>query len=142
MAEAYALASQELVAAVDALPVRTPVITTLRVAVEHIATRWQGDPRIFVPVGLYALRSVSRSFPAGEREPIRQVLTVRFAAALSHGELESGLPAELLADIFLLNAFTALLAWSGNPQISAAPALDAVVTLFLHGAAYSVPKQA
>lgn len=142
LAEAYALASQELVAAVDALPVRTPVITTLRVAVEHIATRWQGDPRIFVPVGLYALRSVSRSFPAGEREPIRQVLTVRFAAALSHGELESGLPAELLADIFLLNAFTALLAWSGNPQISAAPALDAVVTLFLHGAAYSVPKQA
>ena len=135
LAEAYMLASADLVATVEALPLQTPVLTTLGVAVHHIAGRWQADPRIFVPVGLYALRSVSRSFPTGNREPIRQVLTVRFHNALHRGELESGLPAELLADIFLLNAFTALLAWSGNPQISAAPALDAVVTLFLHGAA-------
>ena len=135
LAQAYAEASHDLVRAIAALPASTPVLTTLGVAVQHIATRWQGDPRIFLPVGLFAMRSVSRSFPAGEREPIRQVLTVRFRDALHRGELESGLPAELLADIFLLNAFTALLAWSGNPQISAAPSLDAVVTLFLHGAA-------
>ena len=135
LALAYAEAAQKLVAAIEELPLETPVLTTLGVAVQHIASRWQDDPRIFVPVGLYALRTVSRTFPTGERQPIRQVLTERFRNALLRGELESGLPAELLADIFLLNAFTALLAWSGNPQISAAPALDAVVTLFLHGAA-------
>jgi AcrR family transcriptional regulator len=135
LAEAYALASSDLVSMVELLPVETPVLTTLRHVVEHIATRWDGDPKVFVPVGLFALRSVSRSFPAGQREPIRDVLTGRFRHALDQGELESSLPAELLADIFLLNAFTALRAWSGNPQISAAPALDAVVMLFLHGAA-------
>jgi AcrR family transcriptional regulator len=135
LAEAYADAAEGLLTSVTASPMHEAIREVLVGVVRHVAGQWEHDPRIFVPVGLYALRSVSRSFPLGERDPLRQHLTARFARALAAKELHSALPPELLADIFLLNTFTAMLAWSGNPQLPMAPALEAVVSLFLEGAA-------
>ncbi|MBM4392911.1 MAG: TetR/AcrR family transcriptional regulator [Deltaproteobacteria bacterium] len=134
LALAYAEAVADLVRHTDRLPDDVEIVAVLRSVVEHTAARWQGDPRIFVHVGLHALRSVTRTFPSGEREPIRLALELRFARALALGEIVSPLPPALLADIFLLSTFTALLAWSGAPQLPLAPVLDGVIGLFLHGA--------
>ncbi len=137
LALAYAEAVADLVAKLASLPADTPIVSTLRAVAEHTGGQWRDDPRIFVHVGLHALRSVTRTFPTGQREAIRLALESRFERAVVLGEIQSPLPPALLADIFLLNTFSALLAWSAAPAMPLAPVLEGVIALFLHGAALS-----
>lgn len=135
LALAYAEAVAGLVARLEALPADTPIVDTLHAVANHTGAQWRDDPRIFAHVGLHALRSVTRTFPTGQREAIRLALEARFERAVALGEIQSPLPPALLADIFLLNTFSALLAWTAAPALPLAPVLDGVIALFLHGAA-------
>ncbi len=135
LAAAYQDANARLVALVAVAPASTPIVELLRSVVADVGEVWAGDPVMFGHVGLHALRQVARTDPAGPRDPVRVALAERFEAAIQRNELLSSLPAALLADIFLLNAFTGLLAWSANPGLPLAPVLEGVVHLFLAGAA-------
>ena len=135
LAEAYGDASALLVELVETTPPEIEAPALLRLVVAHLAERWQGDPVLFGQVGLHALRQVARGMTLEPRDPVRVRLAERFAMSLARGDLQSPLAPELLADIFLLNAFTGLLAWSGNPGLPLGVMLDGVVQLFLTGAA-------
>lgn len=135
LAAAYQDANARLVTLVAGAPEAEPIVNLLRRVVADVAEVWKGDPVMFGHVGLHALRQVARTDPTGPRDPVRIALAQRFDAAIRRNELSSPLPAELLADIFLLNAFTGLLAWSANPGLPLTPVLEGVVHLFLVGAA-------
>lgn len=115
------------------VPLEVPIVELLRSIVGDTADVWREDPVIFSYVGLHALHQVARGNAMSERDPLRVVLAERFAVSLERGELTTPLTAELLADIFLLNTFTGLLAWSANPGLPLEPVLDGVVHLFLSG---------
>ena len=133
LACAYAEARARTEALLRVAPVTMPIPELLRALVADTAEVWSEDPVIFGYVGLFALRQVARADRDAPREALRVLLAERFAAAHDSGELQTPLPAELLADIFLLNLFTGLLAWSANPGLPLAPVLDGVVHLFLSG---------
>ena len=135
LALAYSEANSRLVALIEAAPPRTAIRELLGLIVGDIAEVWHLDPKLFAQVGLHALRQVAHTDPSAPRDPVRQHLAARFAGALERQELAEGLPPELLADIFLLNAFTGMLAWSANPGLPLGPVLQGVVHLFLVGAA-------
>jgi AcrR family transcriptional regulator len=135
LALAYAEANARLVALIEAAPAATPIQELLGLIVRDIADVWHLDPRLFAVVGLHALRQFAHTDPSAPRDPVREKLAARFAVALERRELIDGLPPELLADVFLLNAFTGMLAWSANPGLPLAPVLEGVVHLFLVGAA-------
>jgi hypothetical protein len=82
-------------------------------------------------IGMQRVISVARE---RDEEPLRLELVKHVERALSSGELCSVLPAQMLADVFLLDVFAALMAWAHT----GAPALDvvmpAVIELFLRGA--------
>jgi AcrR family transcriptional regulator len=135
LALAYAEANARLVALIEGASADTEIRALLGQIVSDIAKVWEGDPRLFSQVGLHALRQVAHTDPSAPRDPVRQHLALRFGDAISRGELVEGLPPDLLADIFLLNAFTGMLAWSANPGLPLEPVLHGVVHLFLVGAA-------
>ena len=135
LAVVYAEANARLVALIAAATPDIQIRDLLRLIVGDIGEVWHRDPRLFSQVGLHALRQVAHTDPAAPRDPVREALAGRFANALDRGELTEGLPPELLADIFLLNAFTGMLAWSANPGLPLGPVLQGVVHLFVVGAA-------
>ena len=59
-------------------------------------------------------------------------------AALGRGEVASLLPAQMLADIFLLNVFAGLMAWAAKGEPGLDVVLPAVVDIFFHGAVRAV----
>ncbi len=130
---AYAHARERTEALIHAIPEATPIAALLHAVVTDTAERWREDPALFALVGMHALRSVAGTPLAAERDSLRQLLAARFALVLERGELVTPLPAELLADMFLLNTFTGLLAWSANPGLPLGPVLEGVVHLFLSG---------
>lgn len=130
---AYAHARARTEGVIHAIPEATPIAALLHAVVTDTAERWREDPALFALVGMHALRSVAGSALGAERDSLRQLLAARFAAVLDRGELATPLPAEVLADIFLLNTFTGLLAWSANPGLPLEPVLEGVVHLFLSG---------
>lgn len=135
LALAYAEANARLVTLIGSAPEAMEIRALLGLIVADIAAVWESDPRLFSQVGLHALRQVAHTDPGAPRDPVRQHLALRFAEAVSRRELVEGLPPDLLADIFLLNAFTGMLAWSANPGLPLEPVLQGVVHLFLVGAA-------
>lgn len=139
LALAYAEAEARLRAVVDALPEPTTLPDVLLAVVGHLAAEWQHDPRLFVPVALHALASVAGGQTAAVAGSLREALARRFAVAAARGELQSAMPADVLSDIFLLNTFTALLAWTNDPDLPVEPLLHAVLALFLEGAAGRAP---
>ena len=67
-------------------------------------------------------------------EPLRLELAPRVERALAAGELSSVLPAQMLADVFLLNVFAALMAWAPSGEPSLGVVMPGVIDLFLRGA--------
>jgi len=133
LALAYAHARERLERLIGAAPPASPIEDLCHAIVTDTAEVWREDPVIFGYVGLHALHEVARGNPTAERDGLRVALARRFADSLGRGELVTPLPSELLADIFLLNTFTGLLAWSANPGVPLAPVLDGVVHLFFSG---------
>jgi len=127
-------AEEHLCVAVQALPEETELSWVLNTVASTFAERWRGEPRLFVEVGLYAVRRTATASTVQQRQGIRQELGRRFAAAASRDQLRPGLPPEVLADFYLANAFTVGLAWSADPELPLADALTLSAQLFLEGA--------
>jgi hypothetical protein len=69
-----------------------------------------------------------------DEEPLRVELVSHVERALGGGELASVLPAQMLADVFLLDVFAALMAWAQTGAPSLDVVMPAVIDLFLRGA--------
>jgi AcrR family transcriptional regulator len=99
------------------------------------ADAWR-DRRALLPhAGAVALSRIAQVAAERDREPLRIELAQHVEVALSAGELRATMPAQMIADLFLLDVFAALMAWAvlGRPSID--NVLAGITDLFLHGAA-------
>ncbi len=114
-----------------------PLRAVLRATTDAFAEVW-GDRRALLPhAGAVALRRIAAVEAARDQQPLRLELVKHVAFATRAGELKAKLPAQILADMFLLNVFAALMAWSAaaTPPLPLPVILGGFIELFLHGAA-------
>ena len=132
--ERLALSKQVVTDAIAALAEDAPLSRVIDTVCESIASEWQAEPDLFVEVGVVGLRQATEALTTAAVDPLRTTLAARFVASASNGTLSSTLPAPLLADVFLVNAFAGALAWCATPTLPLVTVLQQVAQLFLHGA--------
>lgn len=131
---AVLLASKARVAeAIDALPADLPINEVLDAVATSIGAEWQDDPKLFSEVGAVALRGTGANARADE-DPVRRAVGARFERAVAEGTLIDTVPAQMIADLFLLNQFAIAFSWSADPFMPLAPMLQGAALLFLTGA--------
>ncbi len=123
-----------IAAAIAKLPRATRIERVLEVTCEKIAEEWEAEPRLFQEVGAVAVRRAAASLREGQRDPVSQALADGFRAAVARKELTEFLPAEILADFFLVNAFAAALSWCAHPKTPLRTVFSSVIGIFLNGA--------
>jgi AcrR family transcriptional regulator len=127
---------QHIVGKMESVAIGRPLPEALRATTDGFADVWTERRPLLPHAGAVALRRIAEVESEREREPLRIHLVRHVEAAVKAGELRSLLPVQMLADVFLLDVFAALMAWAILP----APAPDlrvvlaAVIDLFLHGA--------
>jgi AcrR family transcriptional regulator len=112
-----------------------PLRSVLKATTDAFAEVWEPRRALLPHAGAVALRRIAEVEAIRNQEPLRLELVKHVAAALEAGELRSNLPAQMLADVFLLNVFAALMAWASTGAPGLAIIMPAVIDLFLHGAA-------
>jgi AcrR family transcriptional regulator len=127
-------AEHRIAAAIAKLPKSTPLRKVLDVACLKIAEEWEHEPQLFPDVGSVAVRRAAAAFRDGSADPVSQALGDVFRASVKRKELTPHLPAEVLADFFLVNAFAAALAWCAHPKMPLQTVLATVSEIFLNGA--------
>lgn len=129
-------AEAEFVELVAALPESATIEEVVAATAQAMATTWSADPRLFVEVGVVALRRTADSLKSREAAyGIREELARRFVLASSRGELMYGVPPQSLADLILASFFAVAMGWTqSHPDISLEAALQGAGFLFLHGA--------
>jgi AcrR family transcriptional regulator len=127
-------AEHRIAGAITKLPPSTRIEDVLAVTCGKIAEEWEGEPRLFQDVGAVAVRRAAASLREGQRDPVSQALADGFRRAVARKELTAFLPAEVLADFFLVNALAAALSWCAHPKIPLRTVLAAVIGIFLDGA--------
>jgi AcrR family transcriptional regulator len=121
-------------AAIDALPADTPIDRVLATQNRSLAAIWDPDPKLLPDVVSAALRFTAVTMHDPHATPLRSALATRFRKARERGEIVSGLPPEVLSDVYLGNTLGGLLAWYGNQALPLVGILDAVTELFWDGA--------
>lgn len=106
----------------------------LRATTDGFAESWRDRRAILPHAGAVALRRIAEVEHERDRQPLRLELVKHVAAAIAAGELRASLPAQMLADVFLLDVFAALMAWARTGQPSLDIVLPGVIDLFLRGA--------
>jgi AcrR family transcriptional regulator len=132
--EAVRRGEAHIVARMAAVPRPGPLREVLRATTDGFAEVW-GDRRELLPdAGSVALRHIAGVAREREQEPLRRELVKHVEAAMAAGELAPGLPSQILADIFLLDVFGALMGWAVAGQPALEDVMAAVIELFLSGA--------
>jgi len=112
---------------------RQPLRSVLAATTGGFAEVW-GQRRALLPhAGAVALRRIASVEREREAEPLRLELARHVEDAVASGELRSAMPGQILADIFLLDVFAALMSWAVIGQPSLDLVMAAVIDLFLHG---------
>ncbi len=95
---------------------------------------WGHRRDLLTDAGVVGLRRIVSVPQERDEEPLRLELVKHVERALANRELVSILPAQMLADVFLLDVFAALMAWAqtGTPALDVV--MPAVIDLFLRGA--------
>jgi AcrR family transcriptional regulator len=106
----------------------------LRATTDAFAESWRDRRAILPHAGAVALRRIAEVEHERDRQPLRLALATHVSAAIAAGELRSTLPAQMLADVFLLDVFAALMAWARTGQPALDVVLAGVIDLFLRGA--------
>lgn len=106
----------------------------LRATTEAFAEVWRGRRTLLPHAGAVALRRIAESPAARDQQPLRLELVQHVDAAVAAGELKSRLPPQMLADVFLLNVFAALMAWAATGVPGLEVIMPGVIELFLNGA--------
>lgn len=117
-----------------AAPPGAPLRAVLGTATLAFAEVWGDRRELLAHACTVALRRIAGEPAERDTDPLRIELGKHVARALAGGELRSLLPAQMLADIFLLDVFAALMAWASTGEPPLSTVMPAVVELFLHGA--------
>jgi AcrR family transcriptional regulator len=125
---------QHIVGKMAAIKRGRPLRAVLRATTDGFAEVWEARRALLPHAGAVALRRIAEVQAERDREPLRLELVKHVAAAVEAGDLRSKLPAQMLADVFLLNVFAALMAWAAVGAPSLDVIMPAVIDLFLHGA--------
>ncbi len=136
LAEVLVEAEAEFVAAIDALPEDAEIGAVLSATAQAMSRRWSAAPRLWMEVGLVAMRTTAEKLAKGQgTDGIRAALGRRFAASARSGQLSQLVPPQVLSDFYLANAFAVAVSWSAEPGIMPLEqALQASAVLFLDGA--------
>jgi AcrR family transcriptional regulator len=114
---------------------KKPLRAILRATTAAFADNWR-DRRALLPhAGAVAMRRIAMVAEKRDAQPLRLELVRHVAAALDAGEVTAALPAQMLADIFLLDVFSALMAWANTGAPPLEVVMEGMIELFLHGAA-------
>jgi len=132
--EAVRRGELEIVAQMAAVPEGAPLRDVLAATCDGFAAIWGERRELLVQAGMVGLRRTISTERARAEEPLRLELAPRVERALAQGELGSVLPAQMLADVFLLNVFAALMAWAPVGEPSLGVVMPGVIDLFLRGA--------
>ncbi len=125
-----------LVDALEKLPPEAPLNELFETVIVHLDGFWSvGDRRkLLADVFGVVLRRSQTLIADREAEVVRAALG-RLVTAAARNELSPDIPAEVLADFYLLNCFAAMVSWCAQPIMPLADMLRGVTHLFLHGAA-------
>lgn len=121
--------------ALSALPADARLEQVLGLFVEVTAKFWHNEPTLLVDALTTSLRHQTQVMHDREAEPVRTLATGYFKKAAERGELSTFVAPEVLADFFLVNCFSAMLAWAGNTNGQTLEVvLKGVIHLFMSGA--------
>jgi AcrR family transcriptional regulator len=95
---------------------------------------WGDRRELLSHAGSVALRRIASEPAERDVDPLRIELTQHLGHAIESRELETLLPPAILADVFLLQVFAGLMAWSAKGEPSLDVMMPSVVDLFLNGA--------
>jgi AcrR family transcriptional regulator len=119
--------------ALDGMPPSSPLEAVLARVAELLTSIWEPDPALLPDVASAALRYTATTLSDHESTPLRSTLTDRFTAAEKRGEIVSHLPPGMIADLYLGNALSGLLAWYGNPAVPLRGVLEGATYLLFNG---------
>ncbi len=121
--------------ALHALPPNVALQTVFDTLISGMSQFWsEGDRRkLLVEVFSVSLRRAP-VLEDREAEIVRAAMTRRFHEAADRGELSPVIPAEVLADFFLLNCLAAMASWCVQPIMPLDDMLHGVTHLFMNGA--------
>lgn len=131
--EALRRGEHHIVGRLAAVPRSSPLRAVLDATTAGFAEVWGQRRELLGHAGAVALRRIAAVPRERDEEPLRLELATHVDAAIAAGELGSVLPGQMLADIFLLNVFATLMAWSATGQPALDTVMSAVIELFLHG---------
>ncbi|HMJ55007.1 MAG TPA: helix-turn-helix domain-containing protein [Polyangiaceae bacterium] len=132
--EAVRRGEREIVKRMAAVSEDQPFREVLAATCDGFAATWGERRELLVEAGMVGLKRTISTARAREEEPLRLELVRHVERALAKGELGSVLPAQMLADVFLLNVFAALMAWAPTGEPSLGVVMPGVIDLFLRGA--------
>jgi AcrR family transcriptional regulator len=132
--EAVERGEREILARMTAVSQGRPLGDVLVATCQGFAATWGDHRALLVQAGMAGLRRTIRTARERDEEPLRLELVRHVERALAKGELRSVLPAQILADVFLLNVFAALMAWAPKGEPSLDVVMPGVIDLFLRGA--------
>jgi AcrR family transcriptional regulator len=132
-------AEQRIARKIAKAPRGTDLRRVLEAACEAIADEWESQPDLFPDVGSVAVRRASTQFRDGQSDPVSEALSLAFRDAVKRKELSPALPADILADFFLINAFAAALSWCAHRKTPLRTVFATVIEIFLSGA--SAPRR-
>ena len=113
---------------------RRSLRAVLRATTDGFAAAWR-DRRALLPhAGAVAMRRIAGVAHERDAQPLRLELATHVARAVDAGELRAAMPPQMLADVFLLDVFAALMAWARTGAPSLGVVMDGVIDLYLRGA--------
>jgi len=125
---------RHIVASMAAVRRNRPLRTVLKATTDAFAEVWRDRRPLLPHAGAVALRRIAAVEREREQQPLRAELGAHVAAAIEAGELRSRLPGQMLADVFLLDVFAALMSWAATGAPKLELVMAGVIDLFLHGA--------
>jgi AcrR family transcriptional regulator len=133
--EAVRRGEVDIAARMAAVALDRPLREVLQATCDAFADIWGGSRRGFLgEAGAVGMRRIVSARQERENDPLRVELVRHVERALAAGELSSTLPALMLADIFLLDVFAALMAWAATGEPALALVMAGTIELFLRGA--------
>jgi AcrR family transcriptional regulator len=113
---------------------RRSLRAVLRATTDGFAGVWRHRRALLPHAGAVAMRRIAGVAHERDAQPLRLELVGHVAAAIEAGELRASLPPQMLADVFLLDVFAALMAWARTGVPSLTIVMDGVIDLYLRGA--------
>ena len=121
--------------ALHALPPGSTLDTVFETLIDGMSKFWSEGERGKLLVDLFSV-SLRRAPVMADREaePVRAAVSHRFKDAADAHALSPMIPAEVLADFFLLNCLAAMASWCVQPIMPLGDMLRGVTHLFMNGA--------